>query len=182
MKDDGFSGRAVFAFLVGVALSWPMGVGAQAGHTEHTLRDDGSERPAASVAEVAWLAGQWTGVGLGAVAEEVWLPAVGGAMVGVFRLAGGDRVQVYEIMTLVEEGGSLVLRLKHFNDDLTGWEAADETVDFPLLRVVPDTLWFDGLTIAREGGSRMTVWVALESRGEVSEGEFRYRRARPETP
>jgi hypothetical protein len=130
------------------------------------------------VAAVSWLAGHWVGEGLGAVAEETWLPPAGGAMAGVFRLVDDGAVRFYEIVTLVEESGSLVMRLKHFQPDLVGWEERDATVDFPLLRVSPDTLWFDGLTLARiADGAEMHVWVALESKGqEVSEALFTYRR------
>lgn len=149
----------------------------QVPQTEHTLRADATDRPAASLADVAWLEGHWRGEGLGAVVEETWLPPAGGAMAGVFRLVDDGELRFYELVTLTEEAGSLVLRLKHFNADLTGWEAADETVDFPLVRMRLDTLWFDGLTIAREGETAMRIWVALEqSSGEVGEGEFIYRR------
>lgn len=77
----------------------------------------------------------------------------------------------------VEEARSLVLRLKHFGPDLAGWEEKNESVDFPLVRRTPDTLWFDGLTIRREGEDRMRIWVALQpDEGEVREERFEYRR------
>lgn len=152
---------------------------AQSPFTEHTLRaDDGAPRPHATLASVAWLPGHWTGEGLGALAEESWLPAAGGAMAGVFRLVDGDAVRFYELVTLVEEAGSLVMRLKHFHPDLVGWEEREATVDFPLVRLRADTLWFDGLTMARGArGDAMKIWVALEQAGGVtSEALFTYRR------
>lgn len=117
------------------------------------------------------------GQGLDATAEESWLPPAAGRMVGVFRLVRGDSVQFYELVSLVEEEGSLVLRLKHFEPDLAGWEEKDESVDFPLVRRTPDTLWFDGLTIERRGEDRMTIWVALQAEGaDAREATFEYRR------
>lgn len=151
---------------------------AQTPSTEHTLRlDEGTPPPEASIADVGWLAGRWVGEGLGAVAEETWLPPAGGAMAGVFRLVRDGAPELYEIVTLVEEEGSLVLRLKHFGPDLVGWEEKGESVDFRLVRRDPETLWFDGLTIRRLGEDRMRIWVVLESEGEVREALFEYRRA-----
>lgn len=147
--------------------------------TENTLRADGSTPPpAASIGDVAWLTGRWSGEGLGSVAEETWLPPAGDAMAGVFRLVGEDGVQFYEIVTLRVEAGSLVLRLKHFGPDLVGWEEREETVDFPLVARGDDTLWFDGLTMKRVSDDEMHIWVALGSEGdsEAQEAHFRYRR------
>ena len=98
-------------------------------------------------------------------------------MLGVFRLVREGSPQFYELVTLVEEEGSLALRLKHFEPDLVGWEAKQESVRFPLVRREEETLWFDGLTIRRIGDDRMRIWVALESEGEVREALFEYRRA-----
>jgi hypothetical protein len=82
-------------------------------------------------------------------------------------------------MTLVEERGSMMLRLKHFNPDLTGWEEKGETVDFPLVAVAGDRWLFDGLTIHRQGDDAMTIYVAIsQADGAVHEGLFTYARVR----
>lgn len=76
--------------------------------TEHTMEADGfTQPPAASLEDVSWLAGRWLGEGLGAVAEETWLPPSGGAMAGIFRLVREGSVDFYEIVTLVEAEGTL---------------------------------------------------------------------------
>lgn len=150
----------------------------QSALTEHTLRlDDGGPRAEAAVADVAWLAGRWLGEGLGATVEEVWLPPAGGAMAGVFRLVRDGAVDFYEIVTLVEDRGSLVLRLKHFGPGLVGWEEKAESVSFPLVRRDERTLWFDGFTIRRIGPDRMRIWVALKREETSREARFEYRRA-----
>ena len=43
-------------------------------------------------------------------------------MMGSYRLVKDDKVIFYELQTIVEQGSSLVFRLKHFNADLSGWE------------------------------------------------------------
>lgn len=151
---------------------------AQESDTTRTIRlTEDAPRPTASILDVSWLAGRWLGQGLGATTEEVWLPPTGGTMVGVLRLVRGDSVDFYELVTLVEEEGSLVLRLKHFGPDLVGWEAKGESASFPLVRRQEESLWFDGLTIHRLDEDEMEVWVALQQQDEsIREARFTYRR------
>lgn len=151
---------------------------AQTPLTEHTVAADPDRpAPAATLADAAWIEGHWVGRALGGEVEEVWLPAAGGQMPGMFRLVSGGEVSFYELFALVEEDGSLVLKLKHFDRELAGWEGRDEYVTFGLVDLDDTTLWFDGLTMRRTGADELTVWVAMEARdGSVSEGEFAYRR------
>jgi hypothetical protein len=102
--------------------------------TEHTFKlSAGKQSPAATIADMAWLAGHWTGEGLGGLIEEVWSPPRNGVMMGMFRLVRDGKPIFYELLTLAEERGSLTLRLKRFNADLTGWEEKDKTIDFPFI-------------------------------------------------
>lgn len=168
--------RWLTAALGLVALGAP--AQAQTSLTEHTVTaDPEGPPPAATLADAAWIEGHWVGRALGGEVEEIWLPAAGGQMPGMFRLVSGGEVSFYEIFALVEEEGSLVLKLKHFDRALAGWEGQDEHVTFRLVKFDDATLWFDGLTMHRTGPDGLTVWVAMESRdGSVSEGEFAYRR------
>ncbi|HEV8347885.1 MAG TPA: DUF6265 family protein [Vicinamibacterales bacterium] len=68
--------------------------------------------PRATVGDMAWFAGKWTGTGLGGVTEETWSAPADGAMMGMFRLVKDGKVVFYEFLTLVEEEGSLALKLK----------------------------------------------------------------------
>ena len=53
---------------------------AQSLRTEHTYRLDESEtRPTASLADVSWLVGSWSGEAFGSNFEEVWNPASAGS-------------------------------------------------------------------------------------------------------
>jgi hypothetical protein len=163
--------------MVAAAATAP--AAAQTPLTEHTLQRDGGTLPEATIADAAWLEGRWVGEGLGAVAEEVWLPPASGAMAGVFRLVREGQIEFYEILTLVEEHGSLMLRLKHFDPALVGWEEREESVEFPLVRTSGRTLWFDGLTMRLVAPDELRIWVAMQRPGEPArEALFTYRRAR----
>ena len=91
--------------------------------------------PPAALKDVAWLTGDWVGTGLGGVSEETWSVPAAGAMIGTYRLVVDGKASFYEFMNLIEDDGSLLLRLKHFNADMTGWEDKDKFVSFRLARL-----------------------------------------------
>jgi hypothetical protein len=145
--------------------------------TEHTLQlGDEGKGPSARVADFAWLEGYWQAEALGGDAEEIWSAPAAGTMVGMFRLVKDGEAAFYEIFTLTEEDETVVLRLKHFNSDLTGWEEKDETVDFPLVAFNKDRAWFDGLTYQRRGPDEIQVYLAMHSKDGVREVMFAWKR------
>jgi hypothetical protein len=105
-----------------------------------------AEAPA--LASLDWLIGSWTGsVGENSI-EEVWLPPVGGAMAGLFRWSKGGQVYLYELMTLEEAEGSVVLKIKHFGPGLMGWEDKAASVVFDRVEATADRAAF-----AKRGGT-----------------------------
>jgi hypothetical protein len=134
--------------------------------------------PPATLSDMAWFAGRWTGSGLGGVCEESWSDPAGGAMMGMFRLVKDGKIVFYEFLTLVEHEGSLLLKLKHFNADLTGWEEKGESVKFHLLKMSPDTAHFGGLTFRRLGADRLEIFLAIRNRADGSVREERFEMTR----
>jgi hypothetical protein len=138
---------------------------------------EGTPPPAATLAQVDWLVGQWAGTGIGgAPAFESWLPPAGGTMVGTFVQQDEDgEVRFTEHFHLMEEEGSLVLRLKHFNADLTGWEEKGDMVTFRLVAMEPCAAYFEGLTLRcadpAKPGEGLVAAVRMQSAGELV---FRY--------
>ena len=88
----------------------------------HARRLGDKASPPATIAAAAWLEGHWLGDGLGGVSEEVWSPPRGGVMMGMYRSLKQDKASFYEFLMLVEENGTLVMKLKHFNPDFSGWD------------------------------------------------------------
>lgn len=142
----------------------------------------GAEPPAAAIADLAQLAGQWHGEGYGGPATEVYSPPQAGGIAGHFLQEGGKGgVLFYELLQIVPRGRSLVYRLRHFNPDITGWEDAKggKAVEFPLVAVEGNRFFFDGLTLVREGPDALTVWVKIAEGGKpATDVPFRYRRLR----
>jgi hypothetical protein len=166
---------AAAVFLTTLCL--PAAGAAQSRQTANTLKlDDASRRPKATLADVSLLVGHWRGDFLGATAEELWLPPAGGAMLGVFRLSNAGKVVFYEIMTAVEEEGSVSIRLKHFHPNLEGWEEKNEMVTFRLVKASGDTIWFEGLTFQKQADGSLRGFIATGQKdGRIQEESFLYR-------
>jgi len=156
-------------FLTGAAS-------AQSKQTENTLKLDNSEsRGKASLADVAWLQGYWKGEGLGGQCDELWSGPAARAMVGTFRLIKDDKLQFSEFMMLVEEQGSLNLKLKHFHADMKGWEEKDKHVSFPLVKVEKDAIYFNGLTYRKNADGSMTIYLAMKRATGTTEEKFQFK-------
>ncbi|MDB4447872.1 DUF6265 family protein [Roseivirga sp.] len=134
--------------------------------------------PQATLSDVAWITGSWEGEAFGGQVQEVWAPPLGDSMMCAFKLVVDGKVEFYELCQIREESGSLVLRLKHFNGDLKGWEEKDETVDFKLVKVEKDIVYFDGFTVERVSKDKINMHVMIGEAGEESEVTFNYSRAK----
>ncbi|MGE0587354.1 MAG: DUF6265 family protein [Cyclobacteriaceae bacterium] len=139
---------------------------------------EGSNSPKANLKNIEWLAGRWVGEAFGGTTEELWSPPAGKSMMGVFRSVINDQVSFYEIVTIVEENETLLLRLKHFHADLKGWEEKDVTQDFRLVKVTPNRVYFDGFTFEKVSTDQMNAYVVIGSKKETQkELSFPYTRA-----
>ncbi len=135
---------------------------------------------------VAFLAGTWRGEKDGGSIEEVWRPADGDNMIGMFRLVAGGSAVFYEFMSIEAEESGPVLRIKHFNPGLVGWEEKEESVVCDLVRAGDGLAVFEErppggparLIYALEGPDELVVALEKEKEGETSRSEFRYARER----
>ncbi len=169
---------AVLGWAIAV-MTAPAVAATPSGAQQTRTAPQGHVPPPATIADVEWLRGLWEGKGIdGADAVESWLPASTGAMVGTFvQEKPDDTILFTEHMVIAEEAGSLVLKLKHFNPDLTGWEEKDGMVRFPLVSAQPCALHFSGLSYRCDGSDGLVVAVRMERGGEQAEElVFRFKR------
>ena len=165
--------RALIIALIGFALASAAPVFAEEPQTR--IGKEGFESPPATLDQLDWLVGQWSGEGIdGATAIESWLPEIGGTMVGTFvqETANGE-VMFTEHMYITAQDGSLALKLKHFNADLTGWEEKDDMITFRLVAIEPCAAYFNGLTLRCDGQDGLVAAVRMQSGGELG---FRFER------
>lgn len=146
---------------------------------QHTLQlAEGATSPRATLEEVAWIEGHWTGEAFGGTAEEIWSAPMGNSMMFVFRMVNDGKVSFYESGHIQQWDDSIILQLKHFDGDLKGWEERDETVDFKLVKLEPNKVYFEGLTMERISDDQMNVHVLLEEGGNTEEILFAYKRVK----
>lgn len=165
--------------LAVAGLLWATHAPAQAGSTPNTLKADKSQSaPKARLADVAWLTGRWVGEFMGGRGEEVFAPPQGDTMIGMFRLVRDGKIVFSELIYIVEEEGSLVLKLKHFDRELKGWEEKDVVRAFPLVKRTENEAYFDSITYRKDGADGMRFFVAVRQKnGEIQELEGRHHRA-----
>ncbi|MEL7217542.1 MAG: DUF6265 family protein [Pseudomonadota bacterium] len=185
--------RAMFAIgrAFGAALAtlvFGFGVAAQNLEPETRLGVAGYESPPATLDQLDWLVGQWAGEGIqGAPAMESWLAPTGDTMVGTFVQETTDGAIMFtEHMYLMQESGTLALRLKHFNADLTGWEEKDDMLTFRLVAMEPCAVYFNALTLRcadpERPGEGLVAAVRMKSdKPEPQELVFRFTAA-PNSP
>lgn len=145
---------------------------------QHTLPfTEGSTSPKATLAEVSWIAGHWQGEAFGGITEEIWSPPLGNSMMFSFRLIVGEKVQFYEIGHIQQQDETLLLQLKHFHGDLKGWEEKDEVVDFKLVKLEEDKIYFDAFTFEKISENEMNLYVVIGNEdGSSEEVKFNYKR------
>ena len=154
-------------------------VGQTPGSSEPPIPPATPARAVATLADFQWLIGEWDGTGLGGETQEMWSPPAGGAMMGMFRQLKGGQLVFYEFLTLVERDGSVVLRLKHFHPDLTGWEEKAQVLEFPLISLTATQATFNAMTFTHETSDAFSVRLRLKDKsGSVREELFEYKRIR----
>lgn len=154
--------------------------GAQVKNTENTVKlAEGAKSAAATIKDVAWLAGNWSGTGMGGVSDETWGTPNNGVMVGTYRLVINNKPVFYEMMWLMEHEGSIILRLKHFSAELVGWEEKDKTVDFKFVNKAGNRVNFNGLTYEQTSKDTLTIYLALRQKdGTLKEESFVLKRSK----
>jgi len=84
---------------------------------------------------------------------------------GMFRWIRQEKVHFFELLTIEEESGSLVMRIKHFNPGLKGWEEKDDCVTLDLVALLAErATWYmrggdePKWLICQRGGDRLQAW------------------------
>lgn len=146
---------------------------------QETLQlSEGESSPKANLEEVSWIEGHWSGEAFGGIAEEIWSAPMGNSMMFVFRLVNDGKVSFYESGHIQQLDDSLILQLKHFDGNMKGWEEKDKTIDFKLVKLEPNKVFFEGLTMEKISEDQINVWVLIEEGNNAEEVLFAYKRSK----
>ena len=138
----------------------------------------------ASIADVAWIAGQWAKGNDKNRLEESWSVPRGDSMIGMFRWIKDGRVWIYELLTIREEDETLVLRFRHFSNDMTSWEPKNGPLTYRLVSFNDNAAVFENpssdshrrYSFSRPDVNTLVVRVGAWREGKISSSEFVYRR------
>ncbi|HUF65795.1 MAG TPA: DUF6265 family protein [Gemmatimonadaceae bacterium] len=86
----------------------------------------------AELTDLEWLAGAWTLEQPGERLDEHWSPPAANSMVGHFRWISSGQLRLTELLTITEEAGEVVFRLRHFSARMRPWEAQDDPFTYRL--------------------------------------------------
>lgn len=142
----------------------------------------------ASIADVAWIAGNWTKEDGEDRLEELWSEPRGDSMMGMFRWVKDGKVWIYELMTIREEPvgeagvPTLVFRFRHFSNDMNAWEPKNEPIAYRLVSLGDNEAVFENpssgthrrYSIHRTDPGTLVVRVGAMRDGKLSSSEFVY--------
>jgi len=154
---------------------------AQSG-TDNSETSQTQNKIESQLTKLNWLVGHWIGDGFGGISEEIWTRPVDGAMMGMYRHIKDGKVNFYEFMNIVEIEGKIEMRIKHFNNDLTGWEEKDKYMTFPFIKANENYFEFDGLIFHKLSEKDMQITLVIgDKEGNTRTEVFTFTRQNPES-
>jgi hypothetical protein len=134
----------------------------------------------ATLADVAFIAGTGTGSMSGGVIEEHWAAPAADSMMGMFRYTKGGKAVFYEFLLIEQTATGPVMRLKHFNPGLIGWEEKAEVFSYELVDVQPRRAVFERpdkqtrMTFDGTSGKTLVVILDQMKNGVMQSQTFTY--------
>ena len=139
----------------------------------------------ATVDQLAWVAGAWTGMLGERTVEQHWSAPLAGSIIAMYRSIQKGRPTLYELLAIEQEGDGVVLRIKHFapGAGLVGREAKEESIDHALVKAGERTAVFEGLgstptrvTFNSPDPATLNITVERQREGKWVPTEFKYKR------
>ncbi|HTV02067.1 MAG TPA: DUF6265 family protein [Luteitalea sp.] len=137
----------------------------------------------ATIQQVAFIAGQWTGTLGDRTIEQHWMAPLGTSMVAMYRNVQGTEPKLYELLAIEQEGTGLVLRIKHFapGAGLAGRQPQGESINHKLVKVEGQTATFEGIgenpnrvIFTRKSADDLDIVVERMRDGKVQSTVFAY--------
>jgi hypothetical protein len=93
----------------------------------------GDDLSKVSLADLSFISGKWQGsIGTSTI-EEHWMAPSGDNMLGMYRIMKDGKGTMYELCIIEQTPNGPVLKIKHFNPGLVGWEDKTESATFGLI-------------------------------------------------
>jgi hypothetical protein len=99
--------------------------------------------PAATVADLGWMTGTWAAALGPNTLEENWVVPTNGSMAALVRMTGADGVGMWEMITIEEKDGSLVMNIQQWN---SGFEPRAEKQTLELAEITANSVMFNAVS------------------------------------
>ncbi len=146
---------------------------------------DGQPPTASALQPLRFLSGRWVSDTPSELQEEIWTPVSGDSMIGSFRIVQRGRPVFYEFWVVEVDGHRPLLKLKHFNAGLVGWEEKNISTKMLLIAAAENDAVFaeaDGSVSLHYhlAGKRLTCTVHHVQNGKGSDEIFTLLRTPPD--
>jgi hypothetical protein len=137
-----------------------------------------------TLSDLGFISGLWQAEWAGGLGEEHWSSSSGDSMVGTFRFVKDGKARFYEFMLIEQTADGPVLRLKHFNPGLIGWEEKAQVYSYPLIEYRQTVAIFERgdkksrLTFNRTSKETLSVLLEQTADEKKSSEEFKFRLAK----
>jgi Domain of unknown function (DUF6265) len=135
----------------------------------------GAGKPPAKVTldDLSFICGHNRGEREGSIIDEHWSEVGGDTMIGMYREIRNGKAQMYEFLTIEQTADGPVLRLRHFDPGLVGWEEKAQAASYPLASWHPNEAVFEkpdkSVRLAFRATSKETLEVTLERKGKKTD-------------
>jgi hypothetical protein len=135
----------------------------------------------ATLSDLSFITGLWRADWDGGLGEEHWNAPSGDSMVGTFRFVKDGKGRFYELMLIEQTADGPVLRLRHFNAGLIGWEDKAQVYSYPLVEYRQGIAIFEKedkksrLTYSRTSRESLSVVLDEPSDGKPHSEKFNFR-------
>ena len=140
----------------------------------------------ATIDQLSWVAGAWTGTLGERTIEQHWSAPLGGSIIAMYRSIQNSKATLYELLAMEQDGEGVSLRIKHFapGAGLVGQEAKDESANHALVKLEDRLAVFEGgssaspvrVTFRSPDPNTLNITVERTRNGAPVSTEFKYRR------
>jgi len=134
-----------------------------------------------SLSDLRLMVGQWQGEVEGSFAEEFWSAPQGDSMMCIYRSVKDGKTEMYELVVIEATAQGPVMRLKHFNPGLIGWEEKAQVYSYPLISLKRDEAVFENsdkktrLTYRRTAPDSLAVILEHMVEAKMKPTEFKFK-------
>ncbi|MCB0477214.1 MAG: hypothetical protein KDC84_03570 [Crocinitomicaceae bacterium] len=117
--------------------------------------------------KMGWIEGSWKSSGEKITIQETWTRNGAHSMMAVASIYEQDKIILFEVCTITEEKGTLILRIRHFDNQLNAWEEKNSPKLLPLIKAEKNRIYFHGYTFEKNGKDQMTLYIQSTPKDQI---------------